>query len=248
MIRAILLALLLGGAAQAKGVVSLNLCTDQFLLALAPERIAALSFLARDATLSVFADAAKAHPWVRADAEAVLALEPDMVLAANWGAQATLAALERHGTRVVRSDLPESFAAIRAETMRMGQLLGVSARAAELLAEMDGRLAKVTRRAPVDAVLLEPRGYTGQAASLADEIMRAAGYRNVAVGMRMSLEQLATLRPALLVMADAPAFPSLATDFLRHPVLAHIATRRLPPALLVCGGPWTAAAVAMLAQ
>ncbi len=246
--RAIILALLIAGSAQARGVVSLNLCTDQFLLALAPERIAALSFLARDTTLSVFAEAAKAHPWVRADAEAVLALEPDLVLAANWGAQATLAALERHGSQVVRSDLPQSFTAIRAETTRLGQVLGVEARAADLLTRMDRTLAMVARRSPVGAVLLQPRGYTGQAGSLTDAMMQAAGLRNLASGMRMSLEQLARQPPALLVMADAPAYPSLATDFLRHPVLAGIKTMRLPPALLVCGGPWTADAVAMLAR
>ena len=246
--RAILLALLVSTSAQANGVVSLNLCTDQFLLALAPGRIAALSFLARDKALSVFADAAQSHPWVRADAEAVLALAPDLVLAANWGAQPTLSALERHGTRVVRSNLPQSFAAIRAETVRLGHLLGVDARAADLLARMDKTLAGVPARPPIDAVLLEPRGYTGQAGSLTDAIIGAAGLRNVSIGMRMGLEQLATQRPALLVTADAPSYPSLATDFLRHPVLADIPIRRLPPALLACGGPWSADAVAMLAQ
>lgn len=248
MIRAFVLALLICGSTQAKGVVSLNLCTDQFLLALAPERIAALSFLARDPTLSVFANSAAAHPWVRADAEAVLKLAPDLVLATNWGAQATLTALERHGTLVIRSNLPQSFAAIRAETLRLGQLLGVETRAADLLARMDKTLASIPLHAPIDAILLQPRGYTGQAGSLTDEIMRAAGLRNVAVGPRMGLEQLVTQRPALLVMADAPSYPSLATDFLRHPVLADIPAHRLPPALLVCGGPWTADAVAMLTQ
>ena len=107
MIRAFVLALLICGSTQAKGVVSLNLCTDQFLLALAPERIAALSFLARDPTLSVFANSAAAHPWVRADAEAVLKLAPDLVLATNWGAQATLTALERHGTLDPEQPAPE---------------------------------------------------------------------------------------------------------------------------------------------
>lgn len=248
MIRVVVLALLMCGPAQAKGVVSLNLCTDQFLLALAPDRIAALSFLARDKTLSVFATAAEGHPWVRADAEAVLALAPDLVLAANWGAQATLAALERHGTTVIRSNLPQSFATIRAETMRLGRLLGAEARATDLLTRMDKTLPSIPARPPIDAVLLQPRGYTGQAGSLTDEIIRAAGLRNAAAGMRMSLEQLASQHPALLVMADAPDYPSLATDFLRHPVLADIATIRLPPALLVCGGPWTADAVAMLAR
>ena len=171
-----------------------------------------------------------------------------MVLAANWGAQPTLAALEHHGTVVVRSILPQSFAAIRAETTRLGQVLGASEQAALLLARMDKVLAAIPVRPSIDAVLLQPRGYTAQVGSLTDAIMGAAGLHNVATSARMTLEQLMIKRPARLVMADAPRYPSLATDFLRHPILANIPNHRLPPALLVCGGPWTADAVAMLAQ
>ncbi len=45
---------------------------------------------------------------------------------------------------------------------------------------------------------------------------------------------------------DAPAFPSLATAVLDHPATAFIPRRRFDPAALICGGPQTAAAVAML--
>lgn len=236
------------GELWAAGVVSLNLCTDQYLVQLAPARIAALSPLARDPSLSVVAARAAGLPWVRADAEAVLALAPDLVLAADWGAQTTLQALERHGVRVVRGSLPENFPAIRAETRRLAHLLGADARGEALLAAMDASLAAVAPRDQTEAIVLEPRGYTATAGSLADTVLRAAGLRNGAAGQRQHLETLLTHPPALLVLADAPAYPSLATDFLRHPALARIPTRRLPPASLICGGPWTADAVVRLAR
>jgi len=243
----LLVALLVCHGAQAAGVVSLNLCTDQYLVRLAPERVAALSPLARDPSLSVVATEAAGLPWVRADAEAVLKLAPDLVLAAEWGAQTTLQALERRGVRVVRSDLPEDFAAIRRETMRLARLLRVEARGVALLAAMDATLAGVVPGAKLAATVLEPRGYTAGVGSLADSVLRAAGLRNAGSGRRQDLETLLAHPPALLVMADAPAYPSLATDFLSHPALARLPTRRLPPAMLVCGGPWTADAVRLLA-
>src|SRR5262245_53933248 len=86
------------GAAPER-VVSLNLCTDQMLVLLAPEKVAALTPLARDAALSFVAPQAARLPVVRASAEAVLRLHPDLVLGAPYGAQAVLALVQREGVQ-----------------------------------------------------------------------------------------------------------------------------------------------------
>jgi iron complex transport system substrate-binding protein len=242
------LLLLLAAPARAGDVVSLNLCTDDFLVKLAPARVAALSPLARDPALSVVASAAAHLPWVRADAEAVLRLHPALVLAGPYGAQTTLAALRRAGLRVVETRLPDSFPEIRAETMRLAVLLGVPARGAALLARMNARLAGIHRTPRLRALPLAPRGYSSGPGTLEDAVLRAAGLVNMATGRRLGLEAILVDRPNLLVVASTPEFPSLATDMLRHPALRGIPRRRLPPALLACGGPWTARAVQLLAQ
>ncbi len=232
----------------AERVVSLNLCTDQFLVLLAPERIAALSPLARDPALSVVARMAAGLPWVRPDAEAVLALKPDLVLAGPYGAQTTLAALARRGVRIERTVMPESFAAIRAETIRFAALLGAEARGVALLADMDATLAAIPAHPVREVLALQARGYSAAAGSLADAVILAAGMRNAGNGARLALETIATHPPALLVTAVAPDYPSLATDLLRHRVLTDIPRQTWQPALLACGGPWTAAAVTVLAE
>lgn len=240
---ALLLALLAFPAAAAGRVVSLNLCTDQYLLALAPEQAAAVTHLARDPILSVMAAEARHVPTVRADAEAVLALRPDLVLAAPWGARVTLEALARRGIRVERIALPDSFAAIRASTRRLAALLGVAARGEALLAGLD--LPPAPPRGP--AIALEPRGLTAGPGSLRDAVLRAAGYENASDGRAMGLEALARRPGVLLVVAPPPPTPSLATEFLSHPLLAAHPRREVPAALTICGGPWTARAVALLA-
>ncbi len=244
---ALLLALLAAPAAAAERVVSLNLCTDQFLVLLAPHRAVALSALARDPALSVVAGQAAAMPWVRTDAEAVLDLHPDLVLAGPFGARATLAVLERRGVRVERTAMPQDFPAIRAETRRFAALLGAAPAGEALLAEMDRTLAAVRPRPPVRALALQARGYTAFPGSLEDSVLRAAGIADIGAGRRLGLEAIAADPPDLLVTAQAPRYPSLATDLLAHPVLRAIPRRTWPPALLACGGPWTARAVALLA-
>lgn len=239
------LLLVLAAPVQARRVVSLNLCTDQYLALLAPEQVVGLTPLSRDPSLSVVAQAAAHLPVVRADAEAVLALRPDLVLAANWGAQATLAALERQGIKVVRILLPQDFPAIRTQTVALAALLGVPRRGAALLTRMDAALA--APKAPAtQAIWLAPRGYTAGPHSLQAAVLRAAGLMPIGAGRQMSLETLLAHPPALLVTAQPPGFPSLATNLLAHPALAALPRRTVPPALLTCGGPWTAEAVRVL--
>ena len=234
-------------AHAAPDVVSLNLCTDQYLLALAPQRAAAVTFLARDRELSAMAAAAAEIPTVRADAEAVLVLRPVLVLAAPWGARATLDALTRRGVTVERIDPPTDFASIRATTRHLGARLGAAARAEALLAAMDAMLA-VPRTAQGGAIALEPRGLTAGPGSLRDAVLRAAGLTNAGDGRQLSLEALARAPAVLLVVAPPPSYPARATEFLAHPVLAHHPRREVPPHLIICGGPWSAGAVALLAR
>ncbi len=229
--------------------VSLNLCTDQMLVLLAPERIAALSVLARDPSLSAVAAQARAWPTVRASAEAVLALRPDLVLATRFGAQTTLALLRQRGTNVVEMELPEDFPGISRVTRAMAATLGVPERGEALLTEMNATLAAVPPRAhPVTAIAWEPRGYTAAPGSTMDSVMRAAGLTNAADGRVLGIEALLHRKPDWLLLPDTPAFPSLATDMLAAPGLRGWTRRTLPPNLTLCATPLTARAVALLAR
>ena len=234
-------------APVAARIVSLNLCTDQYLMLLAPGRAVALSPLARDPALSVVAPQAAGVAWVRPDAEAVLALRPDLVLAGPFGAQTTLAVLARHGVPILRTGLPQDFAAIRAETRRFAAALGASGAGERLIAAMEARLAGIAAHAPVEVLALEPRGYVAGAGTLEQSVIRAAGFVPAARAGRLGLEAIAAHPPALIVTAVAPDYPALATDLLRHPALAAIARRTWRPADLACAGPWTAEAAAALA-
>jgi len=233
----------------AERVVSLNLCTDQWLVLLAPEQVAGLSPLARDPSLSFVAEAATRLLMVRASAEAVMDRHPDLVLGARFGAQTTLALLERAGLRVERLDIPTDFPGIRVALRAVATLLGVPERAGPLLAAMDAALPPAPRSAtaqPIQALVWEPRGWTSGPGTMMDAVVRAAGMVDAGSGRRVGLEALLRHPPDLLVLPEAAAGASLATEMLRHPAVRGIPVRSIPTTLTICPGPFTAEAVVRL--
>jgi iron complex transport system substrate-binding protein len=236
-------------AHAAPRVVSLNLCSDQLLVLLAPEQVAALTPLARDPSLSFVAAQAARLPVVRPTAEAVLRLHPDLVLAGLYGAQTTAALLEQEGLPVLRLDMPQDFAGIRQQTIQLATRLGVPARGVALIAAMDATLRELRHPAhPVTALAWEPRGYTAGPDTLMDTVLHAAGLVDIGTGRRVGLEALLRHPPDLLVVPQASADPSLATDLLNDPAVAAIPRRIVPAPLTICAGPFTAEAAALLAR
>jgi iron complex transport system substrate-binding protein len=228
--------------------VSLNLCTDELLVDLAPGQIVALSPLARDPALSAVARNAARWPQVGADAEAILALRPDLVLAGAYGAQTVLAVLRARGVRVMQFDEPTDFTGVAAEIASMAGALGVPVPGAALAARMWSRLKALPRGARGRAVLWQARGYSAGPGSFGDAVLREAGLTDAGTGGQMDIEALVAHPPDVLVSESTPAYPSLATAVLDHPALARIRRIRLDPALLACPGPWSAEAVAALAR
>src|SRR6185312_10460892 len=236
-------------ANAAERVVSLNLCTDQMLVLLAPEKVAALSPLARDPDLSFVAQQAMHLPSVRVSAEAVLRLHPDLILAAPYGAQTVVALLQQEGVPVLRIALAADFDGIRQTTRQLATALGVPERGETLLAAMDAALAGLPHRADAPrAIAWQPRGFTEGAGTLMDTLLRSAGLTNAASGRRLGLEDLVREPPDLLVVPAASGSPSLATALLQHPALAGLRRRALPVPLTICAGPFTAQAAVLLAQ
>jgi iron complex transport system substrate-binding protein len=244
-----LLVLVRPPAEAALRVVSLNLCTDQMLVLLAPQSVAGLSPLARDPAISAVASRAADLPVVVPAAEAVLRLNPDLVLAEPYGAQAVVAVLHQLGLHVVAVPEPQSFSEIRANIMTLATLLDARARGAALITHMDAELAGLPQPAhPLTAILLEPRGFAAGPASLAAAVLRAAGYRDAARGGWLPLETLLAHPPDLLVIPSAPGLPSLATDLLANPSLGSLPRRFIPAAWLICGSPFAAEAARLIAR
>jgi iron complex transport system substrate-binding protein len=230
-------------------IVSLNACADQYLIALADkDQIAALTQYARDTNLSFYADRARAYPTSQGQAEAVMALRPDLIIASPFR-RAEVREMLRGQVRILSFKPADSFDAIVEETRAVALAVGHPERGEALIASMRARVNAAGKR-PLGGVAAHYQrgGYMTGPGTLMDDLMTRAGLVNLARRLRggaigqLSLEQIVYQRPDFLVLTDASNVGqdegSLTLD---HPALvaAVPAARRLhvPTAFTVCGGP-----------
>lgn len=243
------LALFLGasvGHAAPARVVSMNLCTDQLVMMLAdPDQIASLSPMATDEHSSAMVDVAKSFPQNTGSAEAIYLDAPDLILAGTYTEKASVQMLQALGLRVEIFAPAQGFDDIRANITRLGDLLGQSARAAQMIDAFDTRLASlqsgITTRPRV--ALYSARGYTVGQNSLSSQILEAAGFQNIAAELGLTwggivpLETLVMLDPDMVITGRPFTGHSQGEEILRHPALAPLKTSAQSDARWVCGTP-----------
>ena len=248
----------LAGAPQR--IVSLNLCTDQMLMLLVePSRIASVSFLAREADSSVMYREAAALKPNYGGAEEVFVLHPDLVLAGTYTARATVSILQRLGKRVALFEPATTFGDIRAQLLRMGDLVGERAKAEAMVAAFDEDVRRLeTPELRPLAAFYFANSYTSGRGTLPSSVLEAAGLRNL--GAELGLEQtaalplevLVTAKPDLVVKGRTYSRPALAQEIFAHPALAYLDARSeeavLPDTYMVCGTPHVMRAVERLAE
>jgi iron complex transport system substrate-binding protein len=255
------------GTAQAaeppRRIVSLDLCTDQLLIELVPrERIAAVTHLAADPTVSAIPERARGILITHGGAEDVLRLDPDLVLAGPYGVRSTVDMLQRLGRRVVIVPQHQQLSGVREAVQTVAEAVGEPAKGAALIADFDRRLAALPRREAgrePTAIIYQIGGSVSGPHSLADAALAAAGFRNAASGYRLTrggqvpLELLVADPPDLLVLSsEAGEYRTVLADNLRHPALTILrrehASIELPWRLWLCGTPHVVDVVEKLAE
>jgi iron complex transport system substrate-binding protein len=184
-------------------VASLNLCTDEFLLALADdEQIATVSHLSKQSAETSYWHKARRHRANDGSLLSVAALKPDLVLTMGGGVRDRASIARRLHIQVLDLPYPLSIADIEASVGKVALALGQQARGRQLLDQMR-RLRHTAPTKTVDTIWLGGGGRTVPATGLAAEWMRLAGLRQRPFrGDRVTLEQLLVSPPRVLLRSD----------------------------------------------
>jgi iron complex transport system substrate-binding protein len=222
-------------AAPLPSVASINLCADQLVLSVAaPEQVLTVSWLSADTQESLLAAQAARYPLNYGSAEELLRFRPDVVIAGAYTNAFTRALLARLGYKVIELEPEDSVADIERNLRVVAAAIGREERGSALVAELHAREQQIAAARPARApatVVVRPGGFTVGEHSLADELMKLAGVRNVAAEQgldrwgSLSMETLLVSRPDLIVLTGYRASqPSLANAVLGHPALRLVRT------------------------
>lgn len=248
-------------AARPQRILSLNLCTDQLLMALVePHRIASVTWLSRSEGDPALADLARRLPVNHGSAEEVLAARPDLVLSGRYTTATTRAMLQRAGVPLVETDPVQDWEGIRRVTREVAAAVGERERGEALIADMDARLAAVESARPARAVRVI--GWSGGSNdvpgrdTLFNTLLETAGATNVGaqgtVRGGFDVEAVVLSRPELLLRGAAyGTAPALRSEAAGHRLLRRLYPQgqvRYPEGLFGCGVPRAAEAAAGLQQ
>ena len=247
LLAAVALAMSAGASfAAAPRIVSMNICTDQLLLALAdPAQIIGLSRFSRDARQG-WVEGAQKFPILSGGAEDILVLKPDVVTASQFDKRSTRELLKANGVNLVELPVPRSLGEVRDQIREMGKIAGHPERATAEIARLDAAIAAahgVAGARHFRVLPLSRRGWVPGRDSFVGAVLAEAGLANAAgdLGGFASLESIVQLKPDFLVVSDAG---DRAEDdgraFLLHPALERFYPREkrivIPERMTECGG------------
>ncbi len=228
-------------AERPERIVSLTLATDEVLLSLVDtSRVRAVTYLAGDSLWTNVSEMAQqVEHTVESDPEQIIALEPDLVLAATYNNPDHVKLLQDAGITVVVVSLFDTVGRIAENIRFVAQVTGDEARAEEIIAAMEARLAAI--EAQVAQAESKPRvlfyssfgSSAGKGSTFSDIVQRAGGVNlgdEALAGPfgEISLEKIVELDPDVIITDEyAPADDAKwQENFANHPALANVSAKR----------------------
>lgn len=245
-------------------IASLNLCSDQLLMMLVePERIISLSHYITDPQYSFMTQYVGTTPTNQGDAEEIIPLKPDLILAGRYSAREGTQMLQRLGYNVVVLDLPQTLAMAADVIRSVATAVDETERGEQIIAAMEVRKrqlhSRVSNADRPKALIYAPNGFTSGAQTMNNEVLEFAGYRNIGAELgiqgfaQVPLERVLLAKPQYVIFDDildnhdAQAYRSINHPIWRK-IVADSAIVSVPANRWNCAGPQVLDAVEILIE
>jgi iron complex transport system substrate-binding protein len=248
-------------AAGLPRIVSMNVCTDQLVIALAdPGQIVGISRFSRDVSWAV--GGISRYPILSGDAEDVLVSRPDIVVASLFDKRSTRELLKNHGVHVAEFAVPQNLDEAKVQIRAMGDIVGHPDRAAREIDRLDAAIVRARQMVAdkrYSVLPLSRRGWVSGRDSFVSSLLTETGLFNAASDFGVgtsgfaSLEAIVNLKPDFLLVSQAGDHAGDdGQAFLLHPALERFypPARRIviPERLTECGGVMLAEALDVLVR
>lgn len=217
-------------------VYATTLSIEELLVELIePERFAAISENAVDHDTSLIADKAAYIPKKTPDnmpVEAILALQPDLVIVQENTNKAYVEAIKDTGLKVFVTKVPTNLDMVEKRILHIAQAVGEPERGKQIVAEMDRKIALVNNKMqniPEEkrkiAMAYSLQGVFGSSKGLFHDICTRSGLRNGAAlaglerGEHLSKEKIVSTNPDIFIFPKTSATKKGDVDKLRFDVL-----------------------------
>jgi iron complex transport system substrate-binding protein len=227
-------------ADKPKAIVSLTLATDELLVDLVEKsRLAGIDIYATDPGISNVAEFAKDFPVkLTGEKEKIIALQPDLVLVADWKEKEFVQALRDAKIPVFVFKSPNDFDELKTAISQITRLVGEPAKGKAMQDKVDARLAAVATKTKGIAADKRPTvlawtfyGSTYAKGTSFDALAEKAGLVNAATkaGLtgwpQLSKEQILALDPDIITMPSwsydgKTSADKYLADFVGDPVFA----------------------------
>jgi len=190
-------------AASPARVASLNLCTDELLLALAaPGQISSLTHLSHDRRESAYWRMARAYPANSGTILSVAKDRPNLIVTMGGGGRDSAGLASAIGARLLDLPFPAKIGDVEQGIALLADALGRSEKGAQLIASMRRTTANAPRH-PGPAIFVGSAGRSLSPNGAGAQWLAAAGYRQIPLaGDRIDREQLLRLPPVTLVVSN----------------------------------------------
>ena len=217
---------------------TLSLGHDEIIAALiGPGRFSGIGSFTANATYSNIASEVVDLKKVKRDAEEVLGLNPDLVIASKFSKADLVDLIKESGIPVARTALESSTSGNIPNILLLGYMLGAEERALELIEEINERIAFVSERVPPagdpsrpgvlsiarfsDTISAAGGGSTEGGIIAAGGGVNAAARDGIDGHQGISVESIAAMNPdVILITQPEPGAGELRDELLAEPALA----------------------------
>lgn len=229
-------------------IASIDYCADQFAFALkGAVPIKAVSEQA-DSVFSAFPEAAEGLPTTTANAEALLAMRPDIVLRQWRGGPAFDTIMQQAGIESFQLGFPQTQEYMLARLQTLADRIGAPKAAGAFIERQRAIINEVNgyKKTNLKAAYMTPSGFTAGKGTSIEALLRMAGFDtladeyNIHGWMPMPLEAAASKKPDIVVASffdmNAPVSHWSASA---HPhfrsIMQDVPTLYVPSRYLSCG-------------